>query len=191
MTSSPETASKKRTLLAIFIPLVLILVAAWGALTLIKSQVQPKTGQNLPIEVGTVLPDLELHRVGGEAVHLSDLHYRVLLINFWATWCEACMEEMPSLVQLHDTHRGRGLEVAGINLDEGSAKAIASTTQQFKIGFSHYIDLEGQLSDHFDVHAIPLTITIDSTRKVLEIQAGDRDWMSADYWKKVEGWLGN
>jgi hypothetical protein len=99
------------------------------------------------------------------------------------------MEEMPSLVKLHDTYREKGLEIYGVNLDDDPARAIATTTQEFGIHFANFIDKDGTLGDAFDVRAIPLTITMDSSRRILEIKSGDRDWMSPEYLKKPDAWL--
>lgn len=189
MTSELPTSSKKRTLLGIFIPVAIILLVAWGALMLLKSSVTPRSSGTLEVKVGAVLPDLAFHRVDGTAYRLSESKARVILVNFWATWCEACMEEMPSLVKLFDTYREKGLEIIGVNLDEEPVRAIAATTQEFRIQFANFVDKDEALGSAFDVHAIPLTITVDSTRKILEVKAGDRDWMAPEYLRKLEGWL--
>jgi len=189
MTSEPLPQSKKRAILGIFIPVAIILLLAWGALALLKSNLTPQDKATLDVKVGAVLPDLAFHRPDGSLVHLSETKAKVVLVNFWATWCEACMEEMPSLVKLHDTYREKGVEILGVNLDEEPARAIATTTQEFGIHFANFIDKDEALGNAFDVHAIPLTITMDSSRRILEVKSGDRDWMSPDYLKKLDGWL--
>lgn len=189
MTSTPIPSGSKTRILLVVLPVVLILAAAYGALSLLKTSVPPKSEGTLELKVGATLPDLEFQRLDGSKFRVSEMKFQVLLVNFWATWCEACMEEMPSLVKLHDTYRGRGLEILGVNLDEDSAKAIRSTTEEFKIGFTNTVDPENVLGTAFDVHAIPLTVTMNSKREILEIQGGDRDWMKPSYLSKVDGWL--
>ncbi|MEN9722175.1 MAG: hypothetical protein RJB38_161 [Pseudomonadota bacterium] len=189
MTSEQRPPQASKNLKKVFLPIFVILALAWGGLALLKSTLPEKSSNQLTLKVGSTLPDLELYRPDGSKARLSEMMKTVTLINFWATWCEACIEEMPSLVKFHQTYRDRGVEVLGINLDEAPQKAIVSTKEEFDIGFENFIDHDGELSNAFDVHAIPLTVTIDSSRKILELQAGDRDWMEPSYLKKVDGWL--
>ncbi len=189
MTSEPRQDSKKRTILGIFIPVAIILAVAWGVLALLKSNLAPHDKATLDVKVGAVLPDLTFHRTDGSMFRLSEARAKVTLVNFWATWCEACMEEMPSLVKLHDTYQQKGVEILGVNLDENPARAIATTSQEFGIRFANFIDKDEALGNAFDVHAIPLTITIDSSRRILEVKSGDRNWVAPEYLKKLEAWL--
>ena len=189
MTSEPATPSKKRLLISVLIPVVLILAAAWGALLMLRARTPAETGGALDVKVGAVLPDLEFHHPDGSRVALSKIRAKVILVNFWATWCEACMEEMPSLVKLYDTYTDKGVEIIGINLDDDPIRAILTTSREFGIQYGNFVDPDGKLGNAFDVHAIPLTITMDASRKVLEVKAGDRDWMAPEYLKKLEGCL--
>ena len=189
MTSELPKTEKRRTILGVFVPLLIILLVAWGALSLLKANIAPREGTPLQLKVGATIPDLTLRRVDGSTFKISESQARIVLINFWATWCEACMEEMPSLVKLHAKYRDKGVEIYGVNLDEDPAKAIASTTKEFGIQFISFLDHEGKLSDAFDVHAIPLTITLNRSRKILEIKAGDRDWVESEYLKKLDSFL--
>jgi thiol-disulfide isomerase/thioredoxin len=131
-----------------------------------------------------------LTRVDGSTMKLSESGAKVALINFWATWCEACMDELPSLIKLHEAYKPQGLEILGINLDEKPAKAIASISGEFSLKFPNFMDHDGRLGDAFDVHAIPFTLVIDSSRKILETAAGDRNWMDPAFTTRLKGWLG-
>ena len=191
--TEPKSPTPLRNLTAILVPIVLILAVAWGALSFLKSQVarnKPANQSTLELTVGNTLPDLELTRTDGSKVALSSLRAKVVLINFWATWCEACMEEMPSLVKLHNEYQQLGLEVVGINLDEKPTQAIASTASEFGMKFPNFMDADGKLGDAFDVHAIPLTVIVDGSRKILEKVAGDRNWMHPSFTTKAKAWLG-
>ena len=189
MTSEPAEKPRKLMISSVLIPLGIILAIIWGALTALKYQMAPRDSGRLELKVGATLPDLTFYQTDGKPFKLSDSTAEVILINFWATWCEACMEEMPSLVQLHNTYRSKGLEIYGVNLDEDPAKAIATTSKEFEIKFTSFLIDVGKLGDAYDVHAIPRTVTLNRSRKVLEIQAGDRDWMSQPYLKKLDNWL--
>lgn len=189
MTSQQLPIPKKRAILYLFVPLAVICLIAWGALFVIQRTVvkPPKTSPTA--HVGGQIPNFDLKRIDGKHSRLFDEKWKITLINFWATWCEACIEEMPSLVALHKSQNKHGLRVIGINLDEDPQKAINTTSKDFGISFENYIDPDGKISDAFDVHAIPLTVTIDENGKILELHSGDRDWMSPKYLKKIEEWM--
>lgn len=188
----PPQHSRGPSFKTILLPIVLIIAVAWAALGFLKHQIgsQPGPTGTIELKVGTTLPDLEFTSADGNKVLLSKAGHKVVLINFWATWCEACMEEMPSLVKLREKFAPQGFEIFGVNLDENPEKAIASTTAEFGIRFPNFTDPDGRLGDLFDVHAIPLTLVIDSNRKVLEIVSGERDWMEKPFTTRLTEWLG-
>lgn len=189
--SRPPQASRAPGLKTILLPILLIIAVAWAALGFLKHQLgnQSRPAGTIELKVGVTLPDIEFFRTDGGGQRLSQSGHKVLLVNFWATWCEACIEEMPSLVKLRERFAAQGLEIYGVNLDENPEKAIAATAAEFGIRFPNFTDPEGALGDLFDVHAIPLTLVIDSKRKVLEVVAGERDWMEKSFIDRLTGWL--
>ena len=191
MTSNASGGARSPSILAILIPILVVLIVAWGALSFLRSRIQAHPASNAVVDfkVGATLPDLKFEALDGSSVLLSQGKSKVLLINFWATWCEACIDEMPSLVRLHERFSSQGVEIYGVNLDEKPAQAIPATAGEFKIKFPNFIDRDGKLGDAFDVHAIPFTVIVDPSRKVLETVAGDRDWTSPAFVEKLRGWL--
>ncbi|MFN7685680.1 MAG: TlpA family protein disulfide reductase [Oligoflexia bacterium] len=188
------TRTTKASFASVLIPVLVVLAVAWGALSLLKSSLGTRTHSTAAVDfkVGAILPDLRFESLDGSSakgVMLSQSKHKVLLINFWATWCEACMDEMPSLVKLHQEFHSQGFEIYGVNLDEKPQQAIPATVAEFGIPFPNFVDRDEKLSDAFDVHAIPLTIIIDQSRRVLETVAGDRNWMRADFVERLKGWL--
>lgn len=126
----------------------------------------------------------------GKTLALAELPAaQVYLLNFWASWCEACMEEMPSLVQLHEAYRKQGFEVLSVNLDDDSATAIADLTRQFHPAFPLFTDPNSTLADRFNVNAIPLTVVFTPTGKVLYSLSGSLNWNSPEFRTQLEGWL--
>ena len=176
------------------IPFVGILLVVIAVLSFVKQRVGSQggivhTGQT-QIALGTVLPDLVLTDSDGKSSALSALQGKVTLINFWASWCEACLTEMPSLVALHNAYKTKGLNVVFVNVDEFPDSAIPKFKRQFKIDFPVYVDKGSKLAELFDVHAIPLTTALDHSRRVLVLESGEQDWNSADFRKLLDGWLG-
>jgi thiol-disulfide isomerase/thioredoxin len=177
----------------IYLPLFGILFLVVTALLVIKASVnrQGSTGGSERIELsdGAQLPDLELQPIEGNKVRLSSLPHKIMMINFWATWCESCIEEMPSLVKLRDKYAGRGFEVLGINVDENPKKATPPMIEKFKMKFPQYTDKGNVLAELFDVHAIPLTVILNQDRKVLMVETGGRDWDSEEIHQMMDLWL--
>lgn len=179
-------------------PIVIVLAAVAIALIALKmvalKQQSLHSNSEAPsqveIKVGSVLPDFTLlSSPENRVVSVSDLHAKVVMLNFWATWCEACMEEMPSFAKLRDRFHGQGFEVIGVNLDENPDSAIERTRAKLKIEFPLLKDSDGKVADLFDVHAIPSTIVFDQNRKVLDLKEGGKDWFSQESIGQVQRWL--
>lgn len=171
------------------VPLALILGVSLVALQVIKSKVgQPQTDSSA--SVGSVLPDFTLRTLEGKETRFSALtSNKLYVINFWATWCEACVEEMPSLVRLREHFKGKGLEVLGINVDENPKAVVPSMIDELKITFPIYSDPEGRIAELFDVHSIPLTAVLTKQGKVLLIENGEKQWDSSEMKALIEKWI--
>lgn len=184
----PTSRAGKRLL----IPVVAILAIVVASLLAIKASTQKEMkAQHAQVELteGVILPDLELTRMDGGTVQLRDLDHKVMLINFWATWCEACIEEMPSLIQLRDKFGPKGFEILGINVDEKPHPVATTAAVKLGMKFPLFSDPQGELGEMFDLHAIPLTLIINRARKILLVEPGGRDWNSDEIHQLIEKWL--
>ena len=148
-------------------------------------------GTKVRLEEGTRVPDFQIQRFGGnsEFIPISKVGAKVTLINFWASWCSACLIEMPSIVRLRDKFHARGLEVVALNVDENPQADIPPLLTKLGIHFPVFLDPQGKVSDLFDVREIPLTFVIDRTRTVLYVALGERDWDSKEVNIAMEKWL--
>jgi thiol-disulfide isomerase/thioredoxin len=186
---SDAPQSKKR----IYLPLIGILVLVVTTLLVIKASVNRQgsaaLSERIELAEGIELPDMELTQLDGTQVMLSKLPHKIMMINFWATWCDSCIEEMPSLVKLRDHYASRGFEVLGINVDENPKKAAPPMIEKFKMKFPQYTDKGNVLAELFDVHAIPLSVVLNQDRKVLMFETGGRDWDSEEVHQMMELWL--
>jgi peroxiredoxin len=183
MTTAEPRRHFKSTLIAIMVILAVII----GALSLIKRHL-PQGGQQ-EAAIGQQIPDAELKKTGGETIKLSSIRARIIMLNFWASWCDACVAEMPSLIALREGFKDKGFEIAGINVEENPETAIPRTIQQYKITFPVFTDPEQKLVDLFDVHGLPMTVIINNKLKVLHIETGERDWNTPDFRAQLEKWL--
>src|SRR5581483_3690498 len=112
--------------------------------------------------VGRAAPDFVLRRLDGSSVRLSDLRGKVVLINFWATWCGPCRAEMPEIVKAYAADQPRGLEVLSVDLQEADT-AVRDFSEQFGMTFPVVIDRSGQVAETYHVGAagLPTTFFID------------------------------
>src|SRR5262249_53814373 len=107
-----------------------------------------------------VAPDLELPDLAGQPVRLRDLRGRVVLLNFWATWCPPCREEMPALDALARELGPKGLTVLGVNFKE-SRPQIDAFVRERRLGFPMLLDADGLVSERYQVFALPGSVLVD------------------------------
>ncbi|MBS1963283.1 MAG: TlpA family protein disulfide reductase [Bdellovibrionales bacterium] len=183
---------------SVLIPVAIALVGALIALEVLRDQgakhdaaEQAAAGAGAAIvrKIGEPLPDLVFHSLDGKAVKLSDLKSKVVLINFWATWCGPCVKEMPSLQKLAAEYEKRGLSVVGVNVDDNPEDVLAPFLSKHGIKFTSFVDPKGELADKIGISGLPLTLVVDGNRKLLFEHLGDEEWFDADYRKQFELWL--
>lgn len=181
-----ETPNVKKK---VFLPIAVILIVIVGILMVVKASVNKKARLNSqPVELveGAEIPDIELFSLDGSKKSLSDLPHKVMLLNFWATWCHACIEEMPSMVTLRNKYASQGFEILAVNVDENPSKAIPQTVQKYNITFPIFFDQNNRLSEMFDVHAVPLSVMINRDHEIVMFESGGREWDDEETQQLVE-----
>ena len=114
---------------------------------------------------------------------------KVLIVNFWASWCTPCLEEFPSLNKLIKKYEGKGLQVLGVNTDEkDQLNKIKKAQDKYDLTFPIVLDKDGTLINDFLVTAIPLSIVFHDG-KVVEVSKGSKDFYSEEFQEKVDSWL--
>ncbi len=123
------------------------------------------TGRAPSSDVGRAAPDFVLPTPAGGTLRLSDLRGRPVIVNFWASWCAPCRQEMPEIVRAYDAHTAQGLQVVAVDLQE-NAGAITSFAGEFGMKFPIVIDRTGAVSADWriggPVQGIPSSYFIDS-----------------------------
>jgi len=124
-------------------------------------------------EVGHAAPDFTTPALNGGTVRLSRLRGKVVLINFWATWCTACQAEMPAIEQVWDRYRGRGLDVIAVDFREGNKAAMQRFLSQVGAKFTAALDPDGKIADAYGVtFGLPTSVFIDRDGTVRVIHLG-------------------
>ncbi len=173
--SSMKKPSKKK-----FIPhlLLLAIVATIAGVTLYDlpegKHKEPKT-QVVDLDFGKTVPEFAMKNLSGEAVSSKSWEGKVVLLNFWASWCPPCLREIPVFSDLRDQYHEQGFEVVGIAIDElEPAQAFLNSLPQVKypqlIGFSDAIELGKELGN--DSGGLPFSALVDRNRVVRFIKKG-------------------
>ena len=119
-----------------------------------------------------------LRDLAGQPVKLSDFKGKVVLINFWATWCAPCIEEMPSMQRLRDKLSLAGFEVLAVNYQEGPAK-INEFLKKRPLKLTILRDHDGGARTDWGVRVFPTSFVIDSEQRIRYTVTGDVDWTSS------------
>lgn len=134
--------------------------------------------QLIPLPNKPAFIDFSLSDLGGRKVSLSDYRGKVVLLNFWATWCPPCKAEMPGMEKLYQTFKDNpDFVMLAVDSQEQASvvqKFITDNQYHFKV----LLDTDGQVNAKYSVQAIPTTYLIDRQGRVIAGKAGAHDWAS-------------
>lgn len=131
----------------------------------------PKTGL-----VGQPAPDFTLPLVGGGEVTLSELRGKVVLLNFWATWCPPCLAEMPSMERLYARLGNSDFEMLAVNAEVDGLEILPDFLLQHRHTFPIPVDHQGEVQVEYGVFRFPESFIIDRQGKIVDHIIGGRDW---------------
>jgi peroxiredoxin len=131
-------------------------------------------------ELGQPAPDFTLPDLAGKPVRLAGFRgQKTVLLNFWATWCVPCREEMPTLERLSRERRG-SLVVLGINVDVVGKDKVQAFVRELGLTFPILLDPETVVGKRYRVRALPTSFLIDRDGVLRHREVGYRDWTSAE-----------
>lgn len=133
-------------------------------------------------------PDFTLKNLEGSEVSLKDFEGKVVFLNFWASWCGPCREEMPSMERLWQRFKEEDFVILAVDLRE-SRDEVVSFMNEYGLTFPVLLDSKGEVGSMFGVRAIPTTYLLDSEGKIVGGAIGARNWESDDAFELIESLL--
>lgn len=130
--------------------------------------------------IGSPAPDFRLMDLHGKAISLSDYHGKVVLLNFWATWCGPCRVEMPAMEALYRSMQSKGLEIIAISVDQQGTAVTRPFQEALGLSFPILHDLDYQVGLTYGARTLPMTFAIDRRGVIRQLVFGARDWNSPE-----------
>ena len=138
--------------------------------------------------VGKPAPDFALKSTTGENLRLSEYRGDVVMLNFWATWCGPCRQEMPLLDDLFNRYERVGFTLLGVNIDDDSQRAI-DMMRELGVNFPVLFDATKDVSKLYNVNAMPVTVILDREGNVRHVHQGYKPGYEEKYLNEVRALL--
>ena len=134
-------------------------------------------------------PDFSLPTAQGENIRLADLRGQVVMVNFWASWCGPCRQEMPHLEALHQRYESLGFTLLGVNVEDDPGSARQWLADNGPVSFPILFDANNQVSKLYDVIAMPSTVLIGRNGDVRFIHHGYKPGYENEYQTQIRSLL--
>jgi peroxiredoxin len=129
-------------------------------------------------------PDFTLRALNGPNLRLAEQRGQVVMVNFWATWCGPCRQEMPHLNRLYEKYRGSGFTLLGVNVDDDTYKAT-ELAARLAVKFPVLFDTDKRVSRAYDLSAMPVTVLIDRDGRMRYRHRGYRSGFEDTYEQQI------
>ncbi|MGD8175125.1 TlpA disulfide reductase family protein [Marinimicrobium sp. ARAG 43.8] len=133
-------------------------------------------------------PDFTLESFEGESISLADQRGKVVMLNFWASWCAPCRKEMPLLDAMYQEYEEDGFVLLGVNVEQNT-EAAKAFLEKLPVSFPILADPSSEVSRRYQVNAMPTTVVVDARGQVRHVNRGYRPGDEEKYRKQVEALL--
>jgi peroxiredoxin len=129
---------------------------------------------------GAAAPDFTVKDLAGKEVQLAALKGNVVLVNFWATWCPPCREEIPSMMKMVQGMAGKPFRLLAISIDEGGKGAVEGFFGKSGLSLPAYLDSDGSISRLYGTTGVPETFIVDRAGVIRKKIVGGIDWSAPE-----------
>jgi thiol-disulfide isomerase/thioredoxin len=123
--------------------------------------------------------EIQLKDQNGRLTSLSEFRGKIVFLNFWTSWCLACVIEMPSMEKLYQKFQDKGFAIVAVDLQETDA-TVLKFLEKYKLTFTTLLDSTGDVGAAFGIHGIPTTFILDKNGVIIGKVMGPREWDSRD-----------
>ncbi len=155
-----------------------------GIFGLLQSSLLLAEGMESSLKLEKEAPNFTLKSILGDNLRLSEYRGQVVLINFWASWCGPCRQEMPELEKVYQEYKDIGFTVFGVNVDNDKSKGLEAAAMA-NVSFPILFDSDKKVSEQYDVQAMPTSVMIDRDGNVKYIHLGYKLGDEAIYAEKL------
>jgi len=142
------------------------------------------------IDEKLVAPSFTLKDLNGKEMKLEDHRGKIVFLNFWATWCMPCRDEMPSMEKLYREFKDRDFTILAVDVQE-KPKKVRAFKERLKLNFPILLDSDGKVSARYGVWSIPTTYLIDREGFLIGVALGARNWASKEAFELIDDLLVN
>lgn len=174
------------------LPLIGVVLAMMAGVVVTRSlssqsePVHPVAGPRHIVKLGEPAPNFQLRDMNGRLVSLSDLQGKVILLNFWATWCGPCRVEMPAMERLYRTYSRKDFEILAVSTDPQGAAVTRPFQQEIGLTFPILHDADYRVGLAYGARTLPMTFMVDRQGIVRQLIFGARDWEAPEAHQLVE-----
>lgn len=165
-----------------------LLLSAWLLLLAPVTVAAPPAQTLTPLEPRPEAPDFTLVDLDGMTHRLADLRGRPVIVNFWATWCPPCRDELPSMERAWAQLRDEGIALLAINVGEDEA-TVFPFTANYPVSFPLLLDLDGAVIGAWPVRGLPTTFVVDPQGRIAYRAIGGRAWDDPELLRPVRALL--
>lgn len=141
---------------------------------------------NRPVKLGELAPNFTLQKDDGKPLSLSDFRGKIVVVNFWATWCGPCVDEVPSLNKFAERFADKGVQVLGVSVDE-DPEAYRNFLSKYKVSFLTLRNASRTVSESYGTYKLPESYIISRDGRVLQKVIGATNWTNQEMVNYVEG----
>lgn len=151
-----------------------------------KQSSTPAEPAKAAVEKGQA-PEINVVSLDNQQLTLSSLKGKVVLLNFWATWCPPCRAEIPSLMKLNAAMTGKPFQMVCVSVDEGGKLAVQDFFKNSGMSLPAYTDLSGQAAKTYGITGVPESFLIDKNGVIVKKVIGGMEWNSPEVINVIEG----